>query len=383
MDNSAFDLPVSVNPINSIVGFFDYARTNGLNVGFKETESTVSAAELGLIANRTKFKYGLKSICCGCVEDLPKFDKLFEDYWSNLGELKKQKITIKSEYQKEDNTPGTLIMMGNKNSGGDGDKLEGKSMTGANVAERLRKTDFSKLSEIDNEFFEELAQNLWKQMSYRLKRKLNNDNKGIAINFSKTIRNSISKGGWPQQLIFKKRKQVKKRLVMLLDVSGSMDKYSFYLLKFIYVLRQYFERIEAFTFSTSLTRITRMLERKNLDEVLFKISNQVQSWSSGTKIGECLQEFNSKYAKEILSRSSIVVILSDGLDTGNISILSEAVRKIKMKTSRLIWLNPLKGMKGYAPIQKGMVSALPFIDEFHSAHNLESLLQLEKYLKDV
>ena len=383
MDNNAHHLPVPVNPINSIVGFFDYARTNGLTVGFKETESTVSAAELGLIVDRKKFKYGLKSICCGCVEDLPKFDQLFEDYWNNLGELKKLKISIKSEFQKEDNTPGTLIMMGNNRSEDEGNKLEGKSMTGANITERLRKTDFSKLSEIDTEFFEELALNLWMQMSYRLKRRLNNENRGNAINFSKTIRNSISKGGWPQQLIYKKRKPIKKRLVMLLDVSGSMDKYSFYLLKFIYVLRQYFERIEAFTFSTSLNRITRMLERKNLDEVLIKITNQVQSWSSGTKIGECLQEFNSKYAKEILSRSSIVVILSDGLDTGNISILSEAVMKIKMKTSQLIWLNPLKGMKGYAPVQKGMASALPFIDEFHSAHNLESLLQLEKYLTDV
>lgn len=383
MDNSVHHLPIPVSPINSIVGFFDYARTNGLNVGFKETESTVSAAELGLITSRTKFKYGLKSICCGCVEDLPKFDKLFEDYWSNLGELKKQKITIKSEFQKEDNTPGTLIMMGTKNSDSDGDKLEGKSMTGANVTERLRKTDFSKLSEIETEFFEELAQNLWKQMSYRLKRRLNNGNRGNAINFSKTIRNSISRGGWPQQLIYKERKPIKRRLVMLLDVSGSMDKYSFYLLKFIYVLRQYFERIEAFTFSTSLNRITRMLERKNLDEVLIKITNQVQSWSSGTKIGECLQEFNSKYAKEILSRSSIVVILSDGLDTGNVSILSEAIKKIKMRTGQLIWLNPLKGMKGYAPVQKGMASVLPFIDEFHSAHNLDSLLQLEKYLTDV
>jgi len=375
-------LPVPINPINSILGFFDYARTSGLYVGLGEAESAVSAAELGLITNRTKLKYGLKSICCGSVDDLLKFDKLYEDYWSNLGELKKLKITIKSEFQKEENSTGTLIMTGAKNRD-EGNKLEGKSMTGANITERLRITDFSKLSEIDTEFFEELAENLWKQMSYRLKRRLNNDNKGTAINFSKTIRNSISKGGWPQQLIFKKRKPVKKRLVMLLDVSGSMDKYSFYLLQFIYVLRQYFERIEAFTFSTRLNRITRMLERKNLDEVLIKISNQVQSWSSGTKIGECLQEFNSKYAKEILSRSSIVVILSDGLDTGNISILSEAVRKIKMKTSQLIWLNPLKGMKGYAPVQKGMASALPFIDEFHSAHNLESLLQLEKYLKDV
>ena len=189
MDNSVHHLPVPVNPINSIVGFFDYARTNGLNVGFKETESTVSAAELGLITNRTKFKYGLKSICCGCVEDLPKFDKLFENYWSNLGELKKLKITIKSEFQKEESTPGTLILMGTKNSKDEGDDLEGKSMTGANVAERLRKTDFSKLSEIDTEFFEELAQNLWKQMSYRLKRRLNNGNRGNAINFSKTIRN--------------------------------------------------------------------------------------------------------------------------------------------------------------------------------------------------
>jgi len=117
MENSTLHLPVPINPIKSILGFFDYARTSGLYVGLGEAESAVSAAELGLITNRTKLKFGLKSICCGCFDDLLKFDKLYEDYWSNLGELKKIKITVKRGIQKEENTPGTLIMMGTKKQG--------------------------------------------------------------------------------------------------------------------------------------------------------------------------------------------------------------------------------------------------------------------------
>jgi len=162
-----------------------------------------------------------------------------------------------------------------------------------------------------------------------------------------------------------------------------MDKYSFFLLKFIYVIRKYLKRFEVFTFSTSLTRVTHILEKGKIEEALKEISENVKSWSSGTRIGDCLEEFSSKYAKQVLSRSSIVLILSDGLDTGDIKVLKRAVSHLNLKAKQLIWLNPLKGSRDYEPIQRGMSTVLPFVDQFRSAHNLNSLLELEEILADV
>ena len=158
-----------INPLHSIVGFFDYIRENGINVGLKETEQATKAADLGLISNQSSFKYGLRSICCGCSDDIIKFDQLFEDYWIYLGEIKKRRITIKSDILKEENDHGTLIMMGSQSDEEQDSNHDGKNITGADQTERLRRTDFTKINEIESAIFEDLAQNLWKQMGYRLK----------------------------------------------------------------------------------------------------------------------------------------------------------------------------------------------------------------------
>jgi len=126
-----------------------------------------------------------------------------------------------------------------------------------------------------------------------------------------------------------------------------------------------------------------MLRQNNEQEILKQIGKNITSWSSGTKIGESLTEFLSIYGSKFLSQKSIVVILSDGLETGNVTELKEAVRTIRRKCKTLIWLNPLKGMKDYQPIQKGIINAMPHLDAFESAHNLDSLLKLEKLLMDV
>ena len=130
-------------------------------------------------------------------------------------------------------------------------------------------------------------------------------------------------------------------------------------------------------------RITDHLKSKNLELILPALSAHTQNWSSGTKIGECLKAFNEKYAKSVLNGSSTVIILSDGLDTGEPEVLARETKRINRRTRRLVWLNPLKGMKGYQPIQKGMSAALPQVHEFRSAHNLDSLLELENLLADV
>ena len=184
-------------------------------------------------------------------------------------------------------------------------------------------------------------------------------------------------------LYLRNKKPDKNRLIILLDVSGSMDKYSFYLLRFILALRTHFKRIDAYIFSTSLIRITDYLESQNLDTVLSILSYYANNWSSGTKIGECLLHYNREFARRSLTGKNMTIILSDGLDTGEPELLSTELKKIKLRTRKLIWLNPLKGMKGYQVRTRGMLAALPEINHFMPAHTVDSLLELENILADV
>ncbi|MEO0723063.1 MAG: VWA domain-containing protein [Bacteroidota bacterium] len=213
----------------------------------------------------------------------------------------------------------------------------------------------------------------------RIRRKRKKNHKG-QINLGQSIRQNLQNGGTIIDLVKSKKKREKFRLLILLDVSGSMDKYSFYLLKFLWSLRVHFKQIEAFAFSTKLMRITDYISDKDLATTLLRVSHHVTHWSSGTKIGDCLKDFNENYAKRHLNGNTVTLVLSDGLDTGEPEVLAEAIQKIKLRSKKLVWLNPLKGMQGYEPIQEGMKTALPELDHFGAAHNFASLLELENIL---
>jgi uncharacterized protein with von Willebrand factor type A (vWA) domain len=364
------------------IGFAHYVREKGLNVGIRETQEALLAADHGLMESYDTFLHALKSIFCSSEEECIQFEEWFAQFWGERKGAIKSRMTIKNQSNIQKKSPGSLVWMGMGDSKEEG-KEEGKNVSGANKIERLRKTDFSKVAHMDSELLEQLAMELWKQMSLRMKRKMKAATTQGRVDLRKTIRSSISKGGDPINLKRKKRTPSKQRLVILLDVSGSMDKYSFFLLRFIWSLRAHFEQIEAFIFSTDIVRITDYLDSKDLEQTLSILTTSVHNWSSGTQIGECLKTFNEKYAKRILSGRSTTIILSDGLDTGEPDLLASELGKIKRRTRRLIWLNPLKGMKGYEPTAKGMSAALPELHVFQSAHNLDSLLELEKYLSYV
>jgi uncharacterized protein with von Willebrand factor type A (vWA) domain len=217
-------------------------------------------------------------------------------------------------------------------------------------------------------------------MAVRLRRRMKENRGQGQINLRRTIRHSIAYGGEPLDVLRKSRTPKKKRLIVLLDVSGSMDKYSFFLLRFICALRENFRQLEAFVFSTSLKRISRSLQFNRLDFVLKAVSDLADNWSGGTRIGECLHDFNEQYGKRMLNGSPLVLILSDGLDTGDMDMLSKELQYIRLRAKKIIWMNPLKGMKGYEPTAKGMTAAMPSIHDFRAAHNLESLLELENIL---
>jgi uncharacterized protein with von Willebrand factor type A (vWA) domain len=363
----------------AIIGFMQYARSEGLPVGVGETQEALQAGALGLLEQQRAFAHALRAICCTGPEEIEKFDRLFARFWGERGSEIKSRTTYKNQSNLQKKSPGSLVWMGVGQQQENEEQEEGKNVSGANAVERLRKTDFSKVAEMDSELLEELAMQLWKQMSRRLKRKLKTSRRRGQLDLRQTIRANISRGGEPIDLRRRQRQPQKQRLIILLDVSGSMDKYSFFLLRFIWSLRAHFEKVEAFIFSTHLLRITEWLDAKDLQRTLSVLSLQAHHWSSGTKIGACLQAFNEQYAKQALNGQSTTIILSDGLDTGEPELLARELEKIKLRTRRLIWLNPLKGMQGYEPLAKGMAAALPAIDVFNSAHNLDSLLELENY----
>ncbi|WP_276388954.1 vWA domain-containing protein [Eudoraea chungangensis] len=367
-----------------LIDFTMYCRERQFMLGPQETRDAFSIAEKGYALDRKLFQYSLKAIYCKRKEHFDRFDEMFQRFWSRYYEEKLEKRKKQIKQLKKEKETATVIFLGTefKLPKKEVKEHEAKETVGANESIRLRYTDFSKVDVTDKEKLEELAEELFHQMSMRFKRRLENSNRG-RIDIRNTIRQGVSKGGLLLDLSYKKKRKEKRKVIFILDVSGSMDTYSYYLLRYVLVLKKYFKSLEFFTFSTHLTHITPMLRQNNELEILKEIGKNVNSWSSGTKIGESLQEFLSDYGSKLLSQKHIVVILSDGLETGSVTELKEAVRTIRRKCKTLVWLNPLKGMDGYQPIQKGIVNVMPHLDAFESAHNLDSLLKLEKLLMDV
>lgn len=365
----------------AFIGFVQEARNRGFQTGIQCTKDTFESALFGLWPDKALFEYALTSLFCQEQEEREVFKNLYKQFWRQKGTVIRDKRTNKNKTNIQTNKVSTAVMLGKGKTDTSEETEEAKTTTGANSKETLKRTDFAYLTKHQSDLLDELSEKLVKEMSQRLKRRKQKSNKG-QIDIGNSIRMNIQNGGNIIKLAKKNKKQDKYRLMVLLDVSGSMDKYSFYLLKFLWALRSNFKQIEVFTFSTKLMRITEYISDKNMVGALAMVSQHAKHWSSGTKIGECLKDFNDNYAKRYLNGKTMTIVLSDGLDTGEPEVLDTAMQQIKMRTKKLIWLNPLKGMRGYEPIQMGMKAALPSLNHFGSAHNFESLLTLEKLLQD-
>ena len=226
---------------------------------------------------------------------------------------------------------------------------------------------------------EQIALRLFKQMGRRLAHRRRISSAQGTIDLRRTIHRNVHHGGEPISLRYRERKPRPQRLITLLDISGSMSAYSMFLLKFLYALQRHFRRVDTFLFSTGLVEITSQFRSHQLDDALYALSQQPAGWSGGTNIGASLREFNHLHRGKLRSSDTLFLILSDGWDTGDPAELSQELRAIKSGIRKLIWLNPLLGLHDYQPLTRGMSAAMPYIDAFAPAHNLESLLALEKH----
>lgn len=175
----------------------------------------------------------------------------------------------------------------------------------------------------------------------------------------------------------------RRQMVVLCDISGSMERYTRLLLSFLHAVETNVQRVEVFVFGTRLTRITPALRRRNPDAALAAVSSQVQDWAGGTRIGESLKTFNRHWARRVLGHGAIVIVISDGWDRGDPRLLAAELERLQRASYRLLWLNPLLGAENYRPLTQGIQAALPFVDDFLPVHNLESLESLARLLNDV
>jgi len=366
----------------TIVEFCRFAREKGLSAGVQGTLGALeSAAVLGVGGQDLKF--GLRSVLCSSKDDWDLFEECFQTFWrgSEPVRLLHRKMRPKKEGPSGVGRRDSTSLMSTGSSDDVSSEKDGTlAVTGASARERLAKADVSTLPQNDMATLEQVALRLFKQMSRRLQRRRRIGTSRGQVDLRKTIRRSISRGGEPMNLRYREKKLRPHRLVTLLDISGSMSPYSLFLVKFLYALQKHFQRADTFLFSTNLVEITSLLRAQRLPQALQALSQQPAGWSGGTNIGGSLREFNQHYRRNLRSSDTVFVILSDGWDTGEPGALAAELGNVKRSVRKLIWLNPLLGLKDYQPITSGMSAALPHIDVFAPAHNLESLLALEKHL---
>jgi uncharacterized protein len=226
----------------------------------------------------------------------------------------------------------------------------------------------------------ELAERFARVMRTRLTRRERARRRGRRLNLRATIRLSVAHGGEPLDLKFRRRKIKPLRLVALLDASGSMESYVAFFTRFLHAVTQVFRESEAFLFHTRLAHVSSALKERDPARALDRLALMAAGVGGGTKIGECLNAFNRIHAKRVIHSRTCVMILSDGYDTGAPELLASAMRDLRRRCKRIVWLNPLTGRDGFEPSARGMQAALPYLDLFAPAHSLESLAALEPYL---
>jgi uncharacterized protein with von Willebrand factor type A (vWA) domain len=249
--------------------------------------------------------------------------------------------------------------------------------------ELLRHKNFAEMNAEESDAIKQMMSHLlWKVSERRTRRK--HPGKGHLIDLRRTLRRSLRSEGEILHWSYREPKLKPRPLVVIADISGSMERYTRLLLHFIYGMKAALHQpVEAFVFSTRLTRITRPLQTRDLDLALKKVGQLVNDWTGGTRIGESLKTFNFEWGRRVLGRGAVVLIISDGWDRGDVELLKREMARLKRNCHRLIWLNPLLGAADYEPLTRGIQAALPHIDDFLPVHNLASLEDLANRLADL
>jgi uncharacterized protein with von Willebrand factor type A (vWA) domain len=383
----------------------------GIDVGPRKMLDLAETLNYVDITNREDFYNTLKCSLLAKHEQEPVFDQMFLYYWYIRDQQGKKKANTPGAAKRDDkhmrlppserkrlaehlNSPQEQrkelrpeMRESERRRRADektGDPDDDDTATPQGLAysalEALRKKDFESFTWDEVQEAKRLMAEMRWHLGMRPTRRKRPSRRGSYPDMRRIVRRNLKYGAELLELTWRETKYKPRPLVIICDISGSMSLYSRLLLHFIHTISNGLLNVEAFVFGTRLTRITRQLKKRDVDDAVRDVSKNVQDWSGGTRIGDALHFFNQKWARRVLGRGAVVLIISDGWDRGDASVLEVEMDRLQHSCHRLIWLNPLLGSPEYRPLTIGMKTALPYIDDFLPAHNLDSLIHLGNLL---
>ena len=357
-------------------------RSHGLLVGPLETADAVRTAGLVDVMDRGRVYWSLRSVLLSRREDIGVFDELFQRFWSfePFPERPPARRGPTAEGGARELRPRPRSLMLPEQEAASQDILVQLLRTGASSREVRSPRDLSVLGAEELSELSRIASRIVRALASRPGRRRQRNRRKGTPDLRGALRFSIATGGDPVRLPKLRRRPRVPRLLVLLDVSGSMDRHVQLMLQLIYAVCQHTKRVEAFAFSTSATRVTRELRAPSFSEALDRISRVVDHWSGGTRIGESLDRISAGYPG-LQDRQTTVFLLSDGWETGNPEGLGRRMREMRRRVRRVVWLNPLLGTEGYEPLARGLQSVSPYVDHFVPAADLSHLRRLPQLLR--
>ncbi len=369
----------------NLVMFVRILRSHGFAVTPATTEHLVDAVRLVGMHRWDDVRDAFRAVVVKRQSQSEEFDRLFDAYFRGGIVAGLDGVTGRFDERHPPQHLGSIGVLGSADVGDVDDQDEFLDVVGGSSAERLIDVEFADLSDEEAASVAALLASMtWKPTSVRSRRWRRASN-GSVPDLRRTMRMMTGPKGDLMPLAFSERRQRQRPLIVLADVSGSMERYAEMLLHFVHGAQFRFSRVESFVFATRLTRITRQLHRRNATEALREVARSVPDWSSGTRIGDAIGAFNRNWSRRVGSGGPIVLIISDGWDTGDPDHLGLEMRRLARSAHRIIWLNPLAGHVGFTPQARGMASALPFVDDLlagGTARNLVDLIELLQSMSD-
>jgi uncharacterized protein with von Willebrand factor type A (vWA) domain len=374
----------------NLLAFGRVLKQFGVNVSLSQIMDTARSIKFVDLADRTDFRALLRSNLITEKEQFPIFDMAFDCFWREqsferaaMDPLEIEGEPTNTNAQDGGDEEGLEEAVADASAGEDVslDNLEELSIPTYSPQELLNRKDFSEMGIEESRAIARAILLIATKIATQISRRKKRARRGTAVDPRWTMRKSMKYGGEIIELVNRKKRIKKTKVVLLCDVSGSMDCYSRFLIQFMYGLQNELWGVETFVFSTSLSRITHLIRTKDISNALEKISGSILGWSGGTNIGRSLHTFNQNFAPSMVSHRTVVVVISDGWDRGDVSLLEREMQAVKRRCKKLIWLNPLLASENYEPLCKGMQAALPYIDLFLSVHNVNSLVALGRTLQ--
>lgn len=373
-----------------MIAFASFLRDRGFRVFQSGVYDALRAVQTIGLEDRSDFFFCLRSILTTTDLEWAQFQSLFDEFWA----------TVDEELEGEEDAPKKSDPNARNNGEGEGRQLpaESEPVTGdmlsrdkewlegiaySPIVSVVERKDLSRFNQADVQVASLALKKMVAPFQVDRSRRLRRTKKSGEMDFQRIIRKSLKTGGIPFELFFKRKKLRLKRLVILADVSGSMDRYAQFVMPFLLGLRGIGSRAEVFVFSTTLTSITFSIRHMSFEKVLSHMAQEVPDWSGGTRIGFSFHQFNEKHGQRLLNQRTVVVVLSDGWDLGAKDLLRREMAQIRRKCHTVIWLNPLAGDPDYEPLCRGMNTALPYVDHFMAADSLQSLKRVGRLLSRV